>query len=225
MGLLSGIGNIVGELTGTNAAADAAMSANRAAMGLTKDMWDEQLGFQTDIWNYQKKQSAPWITAGLAGLGQFTDELNAGFNFEEDPGYQFRLAEGERGIERAASSRGRSLSGATLRELGRYNSGLASQEYGAAHGRYQDRLSRLKSLADFGMTASTGINATGSQFSSSVGAGYQSTSQNLAQGYQNQGAIQAQAATAPFQNLMAIGQTGASVMGGMGLMGFTPFAG
>jgi hypothetical protein len=74
------------------------------------------------------------------------------------------------------------------------------------------------------MSASTGINATGSQFSSSVGAGYQNTSQNLAQGYQNQGAIAAQGATAPFQNLMSLGMTGASVMGGMGMMGFTPFA-
>lgn len=218
MSLFSSVGKIVGDITGSNAAADAAISANNNAMGVTKEMFDKNLAFQTDIWNSQKEQAAPWISQGLQSLGQFTSELDAGYNYEEDPGYQFRLSEGQRGIEFGASSRGRSLSSATLRNLVKYNSGMASQEYAAGYGRYQDRLTRLKSLADLGFSASTGINSTGSQFASSVGNSYQNVGTSLAQGYQNQGAINAQAAIAPFQNLMTIGTTAGGVMSGIGAM-------
>lgn len=49
--------------------------------------------------------------------------------FQADPGYQFRQEQGEQAINRAAAARGGRLSGRTLKELGRFNQGLASQEY------------------------------------------------------------------------------------------------
>lgn len=58
------------------------------------------------------------------------DEI-MGREFEADPGYQFRLEQGEKAINRGASARGNVLSGATMQALGNFNSGLASQEYGA----------------------------------------------------------------------------------------------
>ena len=60
-----------------------------------------------------------------------------------DPGYQFRLEEGQKALERSAAARGTLLTGGTAKALQRYGQGLASQEYGAAYnrafGEYQQR--------------------------------------------------------------------------------------
>lgn len=50
----------------------------------------------------------------------------------QDPGYQFRLQEGTREVERAASARGMNISGNVLAALQERAQGLASQEYGAS---------------------------------------------------------------------------------------------
>lgn len=52
-----------------------------------------------------------------------------------DGGYQWRLAEGNRGIQRAAAARGSLLSGGTLKALAQYNQNYASNELGSAFGR------------------------------------------------------------------------------------------
>ena len=215
--VVNAVGGLVGDITGSNKAGEAALAANQQGMAAQKAMFEQGLAFQKEMYADSKAAMAPWQEAGLAGLGQYKDAIAKGFDFEADPGYQFRLSEGERGIERAAASRGRSISGATLRELGRYNSGLASQEYAAAFGRHQTRLDRLKTLADFGYGASTGLSSISQNLGSNVGGQYVQQGANLAQGYANQGAIQAQQATAPFQNLMTIGNTAASIYGGVGM--------
>ena len=66
--------------------------------------------------------------------------LNEQFSFDEedllkDPGYQFRLNEGNKAIERKGASRGMLQSGRTLKSLTNWSQGLASQEYGAAYNR------------------------------------------------------------------------------------------
>ena len=50
----------------------------------------------------------------------------------QDPGYQFRLQEGQRQVERAASARGLNVSGNVLAALQERGQGLASQEYAAS---------------------------------------------------------------------------------------------
>lgn len=50
--------------------------------------------------------------------------------FEQDPGYQFRLKQGEEAINRQAAAQGGRGGGATMKALADYNQGLASQEYG-----------------------------------------------------------------------------------------------
>jgi hypothetical protein len=50
-----------------------------------------------------------------------------------DPGYQFRLAEGEKGIQRSAAAKSGVLSGAALKSLQRYDQGLAAQQYNDAY--------------------------------------------------------------------------------------------
>ena len=60
------------------------------------------------------------------------------FNIDDvlaDPGYQFRLAEGEKATMRSASAAGRMRSGRLMKEMTRFASGLAGQETAAAFGR------------------------------------------------------------------------------------------
>ena len=63
-------------------------------------------------------------------LREFTNE-----DFVKDPGYYFRMAEGEKGINRALSARGGYDSGAALKSLNRYNQDYASNEFGNAFNR------------------------------------------------------------------------------------------
>lgn len=52
-----------------------------------------------------------------------------------DPGYGFRLAEGQKALERSAAARGGLLSGRTLKGTERFGQELASQEFASAYER------------------------------------------------------------------------------------------
>ena len=56
---------------------------------------------------------------------------------EEDPGYAFRLAEGQKAIERSTAARGGLQSGAALKAAARYGQEMGSQEYQNAFNRFQ----------------------------------------------------------------------------------------
>jgi hypothetical protein len=100
-------------------------------------------------------------------------------DFQADPSYEFRRSEGQRGIERNASARGMQLSGATLRALNRYNSDLASQEYGNAYSRdaanKERKYNMLAGVAGTGQAATNtsaalGANSAANQASLLTGA-------------------------------------------------------
>ena len=65
-------------------------------------------------------------------------------DFNADPGYQFRQSEGEKAINRFSASRGGFNSGATIKDLLRYNQGFASDEFGKAYGRFTDTYNRKR---------------------------------------------------------------------------------
>jgi len=56
-----------------------------------------------------------------------------------DPGYQFRLEQGQKGIEGSAAARGSVLSSRAMKEVARFNSGLASQETANAFSRFANQ--------------------------------------------------------------------------------------
>lgn len=136
----------------------------------------------------QREDSAPYRAAGTSSLaqlmagtapgGQF-DQQYQRTPFEADPGYAFRLSEGNAGINRAAAANGSQYSGAVLKALSRFNSGLASQEYGAYdqrqntaqqlfEGEKVNRFNRLSSLAGIGQTANQALNTAGQQVNSTI---------------------------------------------------------
>lgn len=87
-------------------------------------------------------------------LKNFTNE-----DFVKDPGYQFRLDEGTKGIDRASSARGGYDSGATLKALARYNQDYASNEFTNAYNRDSNNKSRTYGMLSG--TAGSGQNAAG----------------------------------------------------------------
>lgn len=101
-------------------------------------------------------------------------------NWQTDPGYQFRLSEGAKALERSAASKGMSLSGAQQQALSRYNQGFASNEYGNVYNRYNTdqntQYNRLASMAGLGQTANNtlanvGMNTANQIGSNQLGAG------------------------------------------------------
>jgi len=85
-------------------------------------------------------------------------------DFNKDPGYQFRMDEGARGVDASAAARGGVLSGGAMKALERYRQGFASDEYGKAYDRFNNdltsRYNRLAGLAGTGQQATnSGIQA------------------------------------------------------------------
>jgi hypothetical protein len=78
-------------------------------------------------------------------------------DFQADPGYAFRLAEGQKGLDRQAAARGGLISGGALKAATRYGQDMGSQEYGNAYNRYQTN--RSNQLAPLGSIATMGANA------------------------------------------------------------------
>lgn len=71
--------------------------------------------------------------SGQFAIGEITPEL--------DPGYQFRLDQGRRALERMQGAKGGRVSGASMRDLLNYNQDFASNEYDRAYNRqYQKAL-------------------------------------------------------------------------------------
>ncbi len=153
----------------------------------------------------QRADQAPWLEAGktslaqlMAGVakgGEFDQQFQRG-QFEEDPGYQFRLEEGQRGIENQARAAGGMYSGATLKALSRFNSGLASQEYGnwdarqntaqsLFEGAKTNKYNRLSLLAGSGQTANNVLGQAGQSTINSISNLGQLNAQNQGESLRN----------------------------------------
>jgi hypothetical protein len=91
--------------------------------------------YRYDYGTYQAP-NAPGSYQNQQFTGQYTPET---FNFQADPGYQFRMQEGQKAIEGSAAARGTQLSGATMKALAKYGQNLASDEYGKAYDRFVDK--------------------------------------------------------------------------------------
>jgi hypothetical protein len=147
-----------------------------------------------------REDQAPWREAGTVALSQLTGGLQPGgeYNhsftmddYQADPGYQFRLSEGQKGITNAAAARGAGYSGATLKALARFNSDQASQEYGNAYNRFEtdigNRFSRQASVAGIGQAATNQTAAAGSSAAASTGQAIQDAGTARASGYVGSG--------------------------------------
>lgn len=109
-------------------------------------------GYQAALTAYNRGQAG----RSEPGFGSLMRDFTLD-DFEKEPGYDFRLSEGEKGVNRAMSARGAFDSGAALKALTRFNQDYASGEYGNAYNRYRlnrgDQFNRLASITGIGQTA------------------------------------------------------------------------
>jgi len=132
-------------------------SASRSAANAAAGAADRASDAQLRMFEQNREDLAPYRAAGQRGLAAFEGTL--GPSFTASPGYEFARGEGIRAIDQGASARGLLNSGARLRELMRYGTGVANQEYG----NYQNRLASLAGLGQSatGQTAQLGAQAAG----------------------------------------------------------------
>jgi hypothetical protein len=167
---------------------------------------------------------SPWVAAGGGAIGKVTNLLGLGTlktnggnyntygldpagaketqqqalaDFETSPGYQFRMDEGSKALDRSAASRGLLRSGAQQKAITAFGQGIASEEYG----NYMDDLLAVSGFG--GQAASSGNNTAANLTSNAAdnifrggvarGSGYAAGANALARGntkgVENAGAV------------------------------------
>jgi hypothetical protein len=169
-------------------------SANRAASTQEKAA-NQAAALQKQMFEKQVELQEPWRQAGLTALNKLTplatEYTPFGMDqFQQDPGYAFRLAEGQKALERSAAARGGLLSGAAMKGATRFGQEMGSQEYQNAFNRYQTeraaRLQPLQSLAGVGQTTAQQLGQAGQQMAGNVGEAMGAAAQARASGYMGQ---------------------------------------
>ena len=172
--------SLIGSSASKKAASTQADAANRAA-----DLQMKQFERQVEL-------QEPWRQAGITALNKLTplatEYTPFGMQqFQQDPGYAFRMQEGMKALERSAAARSKLLSGDMLKDAQRYSQDLASQEYMNAFNRYQAernaRLNPLQSLAGIGQTATNQLGQAGQTMAGNVGQAMGAAAQARASGY------------------------------------------
>lgn len=161
--LASGIGGYLGARQQAGSAAEAAALQEKYAREGIGAIQGRTLN-ANEVLNpfYQTGYNAGQSLANEANAEWANSPLNRRFtlqDFQEDPGYQFRLAEGERGIRNDMAARGGLYSGGALKGMERFRQGLAAQEYGNAFDRFkqeqQQRYNQLLPLYNTGYSAAS----------------------------------------------------------------------
>ena len=171
--------SLLGGKSAEKAANVQAGAANRAAE-LQYKMYQEDVGRQKPFYNVGVN-ALPELVAASKYTNFGMDQ------FQADPGYAFRLKEGQKRLERSAAARGGLISGAALKAATEYGQEMGSQEYTNAFNRYQAertaRLNPLQSLTGMGQTTAQQLGGAGQTMASNVGEAIGSGAAARASGY------------------------------------------
>ena len=170
-GALAGaaLGGALDEATGggqTGAAREAAQIANASsdrALALQQRMYDESIARQQPY--YQAGVNAlPGYLKGIAAGGEYVRPFTMA-DFRTDPGYAFRLSEGQKALDRQAAARGGLISGSALKAAQRYGQEMGTQDYGRAlqdfYGRQEVARNAAAGVAGYGPTSNALATAAG----------------------------------------------------------------
>lgn len=162
MALGASLGGATEEATGggaSGAAREAAQLSNAAA--------ERDLALRTRMYEEGVARQQPYANIGLEFTNRLADMQRggpgAGMNMlNMDPGYNFRLGEGMKALERQSAARGGLISGGALKAASRYGQDFASNEFGNAY-------NRMAGLASLGPSAAGVMNNLGSNYSAGAG--------------------------------------------------------
>jgi hypothetical protein len=150
----------------TKDAAKAQAKATKATIKQQERALERQIGLQE-----------PFRQTGVSALPEYETasaytpfSMNA---FNADPGYQFRMSESMKALERSAAARGILQSGGTLKDITRFGQDAASQEYENAFRRYlaerQQKLQPLEYRIGLGQNAASNQGANIGSTAENVG--------------------------------------------------------
>jgi hypothetical protein len=181
----AGIGGLKSSKASGEAATRAAETQAASAEAANEQQWK--------MFQQSRQDQLPWLRAGGRALGELEKRVMAGpGEFEAGPGYEFTKAEGERAVDRGLASRGLYGSGKALKELTRFGTGLASQEYDKFLQRHYQSLNPLQSLSGVGQTTGQQLGVEGARTAGVMGGNLMAAGQARGQGYVNQATAQAQ---------------------------------
>ena len=193
----------------TAIAASAAVGAYSARKGAKAQQQaaDQSAEVQREIFQKQTELAEPFRQAGISsqnelmrllGIGGDASAADYGMltrqfrpeDMQMDPGYAFRLSEGQKALERSAAARGGLLSGSMLKGAQRFGQEMGSQEYMNAFNRAQaqlgTRLGTLGSLYGAGQAAAQQVAGQAGQMGANVGNLMTQAGQARASGYLGQ---------------------------------------
>ncbi len=206
----AGVGSAALGSKAAGKAANAQVEASKYAADLQAKSSADALAFQKETWAKQQADMAPFMKVGTDSVSTLGDlvkpggELSKGWDKEfvaptaateqNDPGYAFRMQEGQKALERSAAARGTVLGGAALKAATRYGQDYSSNEYekvyGRAKGEYDtafnvfqtnqaNRFNRLAALAGVGQTAAAQLGQEGTAAAQGVSSNLITTGANL----------------------------------------------
>jgi hypothetical protein len=181
---------IGGSLIGAGAANKAAKEQTRAteaASAAQTEATRESIAAQERMFNRQVELQEPFRRVGVNALPELVEASRytpfGMEQFQQDPGYAFRMKEGLRALENTAAARGGLLSGNQMRGITRFGQELGSQEFGNAFNRYQAerqaRLNPLQSLAGVSQSSANTLTNAAGNLGANIGSAYGQLGQNI----------------------------------------------
>lgn len=147
-GIVGGVAEAGGNVLGAGAQEDAAGSANALASRIYFD---------------QRRDLKPFRKGGTAAFNSLIDTYLTGErDYKASPGYQFRVDEGTKALERGAAARGGQFSGRQAKALTRFGQNTATADY-------DQNFNRLAALAGVGQTAVNAGNNAAAQYGANAG--------------------------------------------------------
>lgn len=194
-------------------------SSNRQAKkaaGAQKNALGQARQDTIDAYDRSEEIQSPYLQAGEKSIRQLSTgtadggEFNRAYtisDFAKDPGYDFRMKEGQRAVDRSAAARGGALSGSAIKANQEFGQGLASQEYQSAFSRYQtdlaNRYNRLSDVASRGQRSADVMTQTTTNYGDA-----------LAGNNVNRGNVEAAKEIAYGKNFTQANNTAANAVGG-----------
>lgn len=176
-----------------------------------------QLALQKEIFETNKAGAEPWITAGKEALGTLSTKIKDGsFDLSkygmgdliQDPGYQFRVEQGQKALERSAGARGKLFSGNQIAAGVQLGQEMGSQEFGNAFartvGERNAEYGRLWDQSAQGLSAQNAMSGVATNYAGAAGNIMQTGANAAGNAAINQGNIMAGLGN----NLAKIGNTG-----------------
>jgi len=183
-------------LIGGSQQADAAQNAANTAGAAS----DRAVALQREQYEKQLELQKPYYEAGTNALAKMRQQYNAmpaaftgQVQLNQDPGYAFRLKEGQQALDRQAAARGGLISGGALKAAQRYGQEMGSQEYGNAYNRALNKYNANVSRESTGYNRLAAMSGIGQTSAGTLGTAGQNMAGNIGNAYMAQGENQANA--------------------------------